>query len=152
MAAKYQDNRSVKISSPFGANVLLFARMAVAERISQPFHAEISLLSEKPDLDADEILGKPLAVSVDTGHFERHFHGLVTEFEQTGYVERFHQYRAVIRPWYWLLTRTAEVLEQNGVLGYMLYVDEKLAEEEDRAKRYLDPTDGESQAKVGIFY
>jgi type VI secretion system secreted protein VgrG len=108
MAAKYQDNRSVKISSPFAANELLFARMAAVERISQPFHAELALLSEKPDLDADDILGKPLAVSLDTGHFKRHFHGLVTEFEQSGYVERFHQYRAVIRPWYWLLTRTAD--------------------------------------------
>jgi type VI secretion system secreted protein VgrG len=108
MAAKYQDNRSVKISTPFGANVLLFARMSAVERISQPFHAELTLFSEKPDLDADEILGHPLVVSLDTGHFVRHFHGLVTEFEQTGYEERFHQYRAVIRSWYWFLTRTAD--------------------------------------------
>lgn len=108
MAANYQDNRSVKISSPFGPNDLLFARMSAVERMSQPFHAELTLFSEKPDLDADEILGKPLVVSLNTGHFVRHFHGLVTEFAQTGYQERFHEYRAVIRSWYWFLTRTAD--------------------------------------------
>ncbi len=108
MAANYQDNRSVKISSPFGPNALLFARLSAVERMSQPFHGELTLFSEKPDLDADEILGKPLAVSLDTGHFVRHFHGLVTEFEQTGYQERFHEYRAVVRSWLWFLTRTAD--------------------------------------------
>jgi type VI secretion system secreted protein VgrG len=108
MAANNQDNRSVKISSPFGSGDLLFARMSAVERISQPFHAELTLFSEKPDLDADEILGKPLVVAMDTGHYVRHFHGLVTEFAQSGYQERFHEYRAVIRPWYWFLTRTAD--------------------------------------------
>lgn len=108
MAANYQDNRSVKISSPFGPNVLLFVRMSAIERMSEPFYAELTLFSEKPDLDADQILGKPLAVALDTGHFVRHFHGLVTEFAQTGYQERFHEYRAVIRSWYWFLTRTAD--------------------------------------------
>jgi type VI secretion system secreted protein VgrG len=108
MAAKYQDNRSVKISSPFGPNALLFARMSAVEHISQPFSAELTLLSEKSDLDADKILGKPLVVTLGAGNCVRHFHGLVTEFEQTGFSERFHEYRAVIRAWYWFLTRTAD--------------------------------------------
>ncbi|MGH8228992.1 MAG: type VI secretion system Vgr family protein, partial [Steroidobacteraceae bacterium] len=38
----------------------------------------------------------------------RYFHGLVTDFEQVGYRERMHEYRAVIRPWFWFLTRTAD--------------------------------------------
>ncbi|KAH7699747.1 Cullin, partial [Aphelenchoides avenae] len=37
-------------------------------------------------------------------------------------------------------SRTAQVLEANGILSYMAYADEKLAEEEARARRYLDLT------------
>jgi len=108
VAASYQDKRSVQIASPFGANALLFAGMSAVEHISQPFRYDLTLYSEKPDLDADEILGKPLVVHLDTGKYKRHFHGLVSEFSQTGFTERFHEYRAVIRPWYWFLTRTSD--------------------------------------------
>ena len=63
------------------------------------------------------------------------------------YREHFEKnYIAVTEQFY--RSRTSSILEQNGVLGYMLYVDEKLAEEEERAKRYLDSSDGESQAKL----
>ena len=110
MAANYQDNRSVKITSPFGPNALLFARMSSTERLSQPFHCELALLSEDGELDADKILGKPLGVELTVAPSvpPRYFHGLVTEFAQTGLNERFHEYRAVLRPWYWFLTRTAD--------------------------------------------
>jgi hypothetical protein len=63
------------------------------------------------------------------------------------YREHFEKnYIAVTEQFY--RSRTSEILDQNGVLGYMIYVDEKLAEEEERAKRYLDPMDGESQANI----
>jgi type VI secretion system secreted protein VgrG len=110
MATRYQDNRSVKVTTPFGPNALVFARMTSLEPVSQPFHCEISLLSESGDLDPDRILGKPLVVSLATTGPKpaRYFHGLVTEFEQVGYSERMHEYRAVTRPWFWFLTRTAD--------------------------------------------
>ncbi|HEX5462137.1 MAG TPA: type VI secretion system tip protein TssI/VgrG [Steroidobacteraceae bacterium] len=110
MASNYQDNRSVKVTNPFGPNELIFARMSYVEQMSQPFHCEVALLSESGDLDPDGILGKPLCVSLATTGTApmRYFHGLVTEFEQVGYSDRFHEYRAVMRPWFWLLTRTAD--------------------------------------------
>ncbi len=110
MATKYQDNRSVKVTSPFGPNELVFARMGYREQVSQPFQCEVALLSESGDLDPDKILGKPLTVSLATTGTTplRYFHGLVTEFEQVGYRERLHEYRAVTRPWLWFLTRTAD--------------------------------------------
>ncbi|MGH8260115.1 MAG: type VI secretion system Vgr family protein, partial [Steroidobacteraceae bacterium] len=110
MVAKYQDNRSVKVSSPLGPNILLFSRMTSVEHVSQPFQCDLSLFSESGDLDPDKILGKPLAVSLATDGEapSRYFHGIVTDFEQVGYGQRLHEYRAVIRPWYWFLTRTAD--------------------------------------------
>jgi type VI secretion system secreted protein VgrG len=107
---KYQDNRSVKVTTPFELNELVFARMTSIEQVSQPFHCEISLLSDSGDLDPDRILGKPLVVSLATTGEKplRYFHGLVAEFEQVGYNERMHEYRAVTRPWFWFLTRMAD--------------------------------------------
>jgi type VI secretion system secreted protein VgrG len=110
MSTKYQDNRSVKVTTPFGPNVLVFASMTGTEHLSRPFECTISLLSESGELDPDKILGKPLVVSLATTRQEplRYFHGLVSEFQQVGYEERMHQYRAVTRPWFWFLTRTAD--------------------------------------------
>uniref|UniRef100_A0A915MU52 Cullin-5 n=1 Tax=Meloidogyne javanica TaxID=6303 RepID=A0A915MU52_MELJA len=46
-------------------------------------------------------------------------------------------------------SRTSQILAENGVLAYMAYVDEKLVEEEERAKKYLDgETDGKSKGKL----
>ncbi len=100
----------MKVTSPFGPNALVFARMTSVERVSQPFHCELSLYSESGDLDPDRILGKPLVVSLatDSAAPMRYFHGLVTEFEQVGYGDRLHEYRAVTRPWFWFLTRAAD--------------------------------------------
>jgi len=110
MATKYQDNRSVKITSPFGPDVLLFSRMSAVEPVSRPFLYELAVYSEKGDLEADKVLGKPLAVSLsfDPALKPRHFHGLVTDFAQAGYGERFHNYQLKVRPWLWFLTRTAD--------------------------------------------
>jgi type VI secretion system secreted protein VgrG len=107
---KYQDNRSVKVSDLPVPDELVFARMSYVEQLSRPFHCEVTLLSESGTVDADQVLGKPLCVSLATTDATpvRHFHGLVTEFEQSGYNDRFHEYRAVLRPWFWLLTRMAD--------------------------------------------
>ncbi len=110
MATNYQDNRSVRVTSPFGKDVLLLAQLSAVEQVSQLFHFDLALLSEKGELDADKILGKPLglALTITQGQPLRHLHGIVTEFAQTGYGERLHEYHAVVRPWFWLLTRTAD--------------------------------------------
>jgi type VI secretion system secreted protein VgrG len=110
MSTKYQDNRSVKVSSPFGPGVLLFARVSTVEHLSQPFQFNVSLLSEDADLDPDKILGKALGIGLTVGGSvpPRNFHGLVTEFAHTGFRERLYEYHAVVRPWYWFLTRTAD--------------------------------------------
>ncbi len=110
MSSTYQDNRSVKVSNPSDPSELVFARMSYVEQMSQPFHCEVALLSDSGDLDPDRFLGKPLSVSLATTGTTpmRYFHGVVTEFEQTGYNDRFHEYRALMRPWFWLLTRMAD--------------------------------------------
>lgn len=104
------DNRLIKVTSPLGPNVLLFSQLTGSERLSQPFQFELSLRSDKGDLDADKVLGQPVAVScaLPSGNGERYFHGLASDFTQLSYGERHHEYQVVLRPWFWFLTRTAD--------------------------------------------
>jgi len=104
------ENRLVALTTPFGKDVLLFSQLSGSDRLSQPFHLELSLLSEKGDLDANKILGQPVSVSfeVASGGKERVFHGLVSDFTQLSYGERHHEYQATLRPWFWFLSRTAD--------------------------------------------
>jgi type VI secretion system secreted protein VgrG len=108
--ATTQANRTLQLSSPLGADTLLVTRFAAREHISRLFEYELELLSETADIDADKILGQPVTLTLglpdDAG--QRFFNGFVTEFSQVGYGERFHQYQAVVHPWFWFLTRTAD--------------------------------------------
>lgn len=104
------DNRPVKLTTPFGKDVLLFSQLSGSERLGQPFHLELRLLSEKGDLDGNKILGCPVAVTfpMASGDGERVFHGLASDFTQLSYGVRHHEYQVTLRPWFWFLSRTAD--------------------------------------------
>jgi type VI secretion system secreted protein VgrG len=108
MAGNLQARR-MKVTTVFGADVLVLESLRAVEEISRPFELQLSLLSEQGDLNADLTLGKPLSVSIapDEGS-QRTFHGVVTELTQLDWNRRFHEYRATVRPWFWLLTRNAD--------------------------------------------
>jgi type VI secretion system secreted protein VgrG len=110
MADLLQANRTVKVTSPFGGDVLAFGRMSATEAMSQCYELNLTLFSAKGDLNPDTILGKPLAINMTVGEpiAQRYFHGLVTDFAQAGYDNQLHEYRATVRPWLWFLTRSAD--------------------------------------------
>ncbi|MBM0106723.1 type VI secretion system tip protein VgrG [Steroidobacter sp. S1-65] len=112
--ADYQQNRSVSIAGPGDMQGLMLTRLVATEQISRPFQFDLELCSmegaaSRGEADPDGILGKPVCVTLKTGPaHERYFHGVVTEFAYTGYNERRHEYRAIVRPAFWLLTRRAD--------------------------------------------
>ena len=112
--ADYQANRSVSITGPGDMQGLMLTRLTAMEQISRPFQFDLELCSMEGEgtrgaADPDGILGKPACVTLKTsGTQTRYFHGVVTEFAHTGYNERRHQYRAILRPAFWLLTRRAD--------------------------------------------
>ena len=114
MAANYQDNRSVSIAGPGDMKGLVLTRLSAVEQISRPFRFDLELrgvdgAGARGAADPDSILGNPVSIEVTTTANEpRYFHGIVTEFAYTGYGERFHQYSAVVRPAFWLLTRRVD--------------------------------------------
>ena len=130
--APYQNSRYVQLKGPKPFNGLRLLRMTGREAISEPFAYELILLgtdgSEPLDpLSTEKVLGYPLAVALlpstavarnvnglVTG-FDliadkkaRYFNGIVTEFAYRGSSGGYHQYRVVLRPSLWLLTRRVD--------------------------------------------
>jgi type VI secretion system secreted protein VgrG len=84
--------------------------MDAVETMSQCFELNLTLFSDKGDLNPDTILGKPLSINMTVGEpiAQRYFHGLVTDFAQAGFDNRVHEYHATVRPWLWFLTRSSD--------------------------------------------
>jgi type VI secretion system secreted protein VgrG len=113
-----QQSRRFELKTPLGKDVLLLWRMSGTEELSQPFQWDLDLLSETGEINASDILGQKVSISVTLpAGGKRFFHGFVSEFSQGGWLQRYYRYRAVVRPWYWLLTRTADcrIYQQSTV-------------------------------------
>jgi type VI secretion system secreted protein VgrG len=97
------------LTTTLGKDALLFRRMSAAERMSHPYEFSVFAQSERDDLKPADLLGKPACVTVESGTgSRRHFHGLVCAFGLEGTARRLFEYRLVLRPWLWLLTRRAD--------------------------------------------
>ncbi len=130
------DDRTFELQTPLGKDVLLLKSMHGIEAMSQPFQWKLDLLSEKSDIDPDDILGQKVSISMALPDgTKRFFNGFVSEFSLGGWLQNYNEYRAIVRPWFWLLTRTAdckifqemtvpqiyeEVVKQYGFTDYQL--------------------------------
>jgi type VI secretion system secreted protein VgrG len=112
-----QSHRQFAVSSPLGRDVLLFQRMRAAEQLGRLFEFELDLLSERRDIDPDDLLGQNVTVRLELpGEGARYFNGFVSRFVQTGMTglpapggdRELATYRATLRPWLWFLTRTSD--------------------------------------------
>jgi type VI secretion system secreted protein VgrG len=98
----------MEISTPLDPH-LLFHGMHAREEMSRLSEYQVSMLSLRPDLDLNAMLGKKVTVKLalpDDG--VREFNGYVTRIAQQGTYGRYHRYQAVVRPWLWFLTRTSD--------------------------------------------
>ena len=99
----------ITLSCPLPAADLFFAAMTAVQGLSVIEEFELDLLSEKPDLEPEKLLGQNMDVAVtlpDGG--TRHFNGVVMRFGIAPSQGRYYAYRASVRPWLWFLTRTAD--------------------------------------------
>jgi type VI secretion system secreted protein VgrG len=110
MATYTQANRVLIATTPLGKDVLLLTAFQGREELSRPFQYVLEFVSEKPDIDAKAIVGKPVSWMVQPiNGTPRHFSGVVSRFSAGGQSSRsLRQYRAEVVPWLWLLTRGAD--------------------------------------------
>lgn len=100
---------SLGISTPLGADVLQLYSLTGTETLGRLFQYELELLSNDDTIDLDKILAQRVTVSVKLlDESTRYIDGYVSEFSQIGSRGNYSAYRAVIRPWFWFLTRTAD--------------------------------------------
>ncbi|AFL74244.1 type VI secretion system Vgr family protein [Thiocystis violascens] len=104
-----QRYRPLSVNSTLGEDVLLLREMTAAERLSVPFEYALTLLSERLEIDPDDLLGTPMTVALLLPDGKRRFYnGYVSRFSQTGFQGRHALYRAILVPWLWFLSRTAD--------------------------------------------
>jgi len=102
-----QENLRITLTSPFGADKLLFQSLKGEEALSKPFQFTLELLSQADDLDFKTIVGQNLSLTIQFPEDnQRYINGMVTRFIQAGRDARFSVYRAELRPWLWALTLT----------------------------------------------
>ena len=75
--------RVMEIVTPLGDDVLLFHQMSAREGMSRLFEYRLQLLSPKPDVSLDEILGKNVTIKLGLSDDEtRYFNGYVTRIRE----------------------------------------------------------------------
>ncbi|WP_051711028.1 type VI secretion system Vgr family protein [Andreprevotia chitinilytica] len=117
-------SRIVKAHTPLG-DALQFRAMNGTEALSELFEFEVELLSESHSLDLKALLGKSLTLEIETGDGgQRYLDGIVARCVLVGReddVARLYRYRATVRPWLWLLTRTQDCkIFQNQTVPQIL--------------------------------
>lgn len=118
MAEYTQDNQGLKVTTPFGDNILLLQSVRGEDRISGLFHYQLEMISEDPELDMATIVGQPVTVTAMTSDSEYFLNGICTRFVQAGTSARFTTYYAELRPWLWLTTLHADsrIFQEMSVL------------------------------------
>lgn len=110
--------RAAKVVSPLGADALLMLSLSAREALGRPFTYELELLSDDPRIDLSALLGQTMSVELELSEGSvREFGGHVTHFSLVGELGRYVRYRAVLRPWLWLLghTATSRIFQNQSV-------------------------------------
>jgi type VI secretion system secreted protein VgrG len=97
------------LTTPLPAGDLTFGSLSHTSRLSTLEQGEFALLSARPDIDANKLLGKPISLAIELRDgAKRHVHGYVTRFAAGVHKGRQFGWQATIQPWLWFLTRTAD--------------------------------------------
>lgn len=103
-----QDGRPARFHSPLGKDELLLVNMAAREAVSNLFEYDLIVYGEDEDLDMYSLLGEHVYVEFDLTRGKlRYFSGHVSDITFHGYRENFVEFRLILRPWLWLLTRAS---------------------------------------------
>jgi type VI secretion system secreted protein VgrG len=101
--------RAMSITTPLGGDVLLFHTLDVSEELGRLAEYNISVLSEKRDIDPNDLLGKHVTVKLELPKGgPRYFDAQVVRFALAGKRGRYYRYSIIARPWLWFLTRTSD--------------------------------------------
>lgn len=100
-----QDHAFMKVTTPFGADVLLLDALEATEGLSELFQVSLDMRSSNTALDASQVIGQSVTVTLAlTDGPTRYFHGIASRFTHTGGDRDVSHYRLEVVPKLWLLT------------------------------------------------
>lgn len=110
MSGAGDGDRLLTLTTPLGVDVLRPIRLRATEAISAPFVCSVTMVSERPAIDADSLLHQPVCLTVQRPPATtRHFHGVVRRFAALGVSARGHwSYEAEVVPKLWFMSQTAD--------------------------------------------
>lgn len=104
-----QDNRLGRLDTPLGKDELCLVRFNATEGASELFEIAIEAVSTKPDIDFDKAIGQNCSLTIQSyAKPDRYFNGILVAAQGLGGEGELYNYRLVLRPWLWLLSRTSD--------------------------------------------
>jgi type VI secretion system secreted protein VgrG len=104
-----QERRVAVLKTPLGPDKLALSRLEAQEGLSELFEFRIEAVSEDAAVNFDSALGQDCTVVFDVEHGpKREFTGVLVEAQWVGIMQDYYAYGLVLRPWFWLLTRTSD--------------------------------------------
>ena len=94
------------LQTDLGPNALVLLRFEADEHQSALFEYRVAALSEKADVDLDQLIGTHATVHLKSfTHPDVSFDGIITDASFAGVGENGWRYDLVLRPWFWLAGR-----------------------------------------------
>ncbi|MBT8405650.1 MAG: type VI secretion system tip protein VgrG, partial [Gemmatimonadetes bacterium] len=139
-----QAERSLRVETILGTDVLLLDSFAGTEAVSRPFSYRIDMLSLEPEIVAADLLRTTMRLDIDLPEGgTRYVHGMVRSFAQLGQSEELTAYRAEVVPWTWFLSLSHECrIHQNKTVREIVatvFEDLGFPDFEDRCTRSYTP-------------
>lgn len=135
------ENRAVIVDA--AGSKLVFTRLVGFDEVSVGFAFTVSLTGTDLEVNAADLLGKPMAIEAESGGPKRWFHGIVSAFRQTRIEDRVAHYEAELQPWLWRLglARDCRVFQNLSVVEIIEEVFAKYpdAKFEKRLQETYDP-------------
>lgn len=103
-----QAKRIAILKTPLGEDRLVLVRFEGSEALGDLFEFRVDALSEDGDIDFDRAIGRSCVVKFTSYGSERTFNGILVEAQWMGVSGANYAYRLVLRPWFWLLSRTSD--------------------------------------------
>jgi type VI secretion system secreted protein VgrG len=104
-----QDERIARLTTPLGKDALLLTSFSASEGLSELFEIMVTTLSERPDIDFDDLIGQDCHIELDAQDGStRIFHGVLTSGRRNGSAADLTSYDVVLRPWLWLLAHRSD--------------------------------------------
>ena len=98
-----------RLKTPLPDDTLRVHSCVSREGLSDAGDTTLTLLSERKDIQASDLLGKSAVLTVALrDDAPRYVSGYVTRFAQRGFEGKHCVYEMQLKPWLWLLTRTSD--------------------------------------------